>query len=57
MEIVTKLLGHFRIGITETHYGKILEEKVREEMARLSDRVKFSGASPRSILVEHVFKL
>jgi len=32
LEIVSKLLGHSRIGITQAYYGKILEEKVEEEM-------------------------
>ncbi len=36
MEIVSKLLGHSRIGITQAHYGQILEEKVISEMDKLS---------------------
>ena len=36
MEVVSKLLGHSRIGITQAHYGQILEEKVQMEMNRLS---------------------
>ncbi|WP_029034064.1 site-specific integrase [Salinimicrobium terrae] len=40
MEVVSKLLGHSRIGITQAHYGQILEEKVQEEMMRLSDKLK-----------------
>ncbi|MFV9483256.1 site-specific integrase [Christiangramia sp. ASW11-125] len=36
MEIVSKLLGHSRIGITQAHYGEILNEKVDLEIDRLS---------------------
>ena len=35
MEIVSKLLGHSRMGITQAYYGKILEEKVSEAMRQL----------------------
>ena len=35
IEIVSKLLGHSRIGITQAHYGQILEEKVQSEMEKL----------------------
>ncbi len=40
IEIVSKLLGHSRIGITQAHYGQILEEKVQSEMERLSSKLK-----------------
>ncbi len=40
MEIVSKLLGHSRIGITQAHYGTILEEKVNEEMSKLAHKLK-----------------
>lgn len=40
MEVVSKLLGHSRIGITQSHYGQILEEKVVEEMAKLDKKLK-----------------
>ncbi|UZH56336.1 site-specific integrase [Salinimicrobium tongyeongense] len=39
MEIVSKLLGHSRIGITQAHYGAILEEKVDEEMSKLANKL------------------
>lgn len=39
IEIVSKLLGHSRIGITQAHYGSILQEKVDNEMKRISDLV------------------
>jgi integrase len=35
MEIVSELLGHSSITITESHYGKIVPKKVSEEMLRL----------------------
>ena len=35
MEIVSKLLGHSRMGITQAYYGKILEQKVSEAMRKL----------------------
>jgi integrase/recombinase XerD len=40
IEIVSKLLGHSRIGITQAHYGQILEEKVQSEMEKLSSKLK-----------------
>ena len=39
MEVVSKLLGHSRIGITQAHYGQILEEKVESEMEKLSKKL------------------
>lgn len=36
MEVVSKLLGHSRMSITQAHYGQILEEKVVEEMSTLA---------------------
>lgn len=39
MEVVSKLLGHSRIGITQAHYGQILEEKVECEMEKLSKKL------------------
>jgi len=38
MEIVSQLLGHSSISITEDSYGKIVQKKVSEEMMRLNDR-------------------
>jgi integrase/recombinase XerD len=40
IEVVSKLLGHSRISITQAHYGQILEEKVQSEMEKLSDKLK-----------------
>ncbi len=39
IEIVSKLLGHSRIGITQAHYGQILEDKVGEHMENLSRKI------------------
>lgn len=35
MEVVSKLLGHSRISITQAHYGEILDIKISEELNRL----------------------
>lgn len=43
MEVVSKLLGHSRIGITQAHYGQILEEKVISEVEKLSEKMKDNG--------------
>lgn len=40
MEIVSKLLGHSRIGITQAHYGEILEKSVSEQINQLSKKLK-----------------
>jgi len=37
MEIVSELLGHSSIKITEASYGKIVQKKVSEEMKRLNE--------------------
>ncbi|MUP45379.1 site-specific integrase [Gramella sp. BOM4] len=39
MEIVSKLLGHSRIGITQAHYGQIVEKKVGEQMDRVAKKL------------------
>ena len=39
MEIVSKLLGHSRMGITQASYGQILEQKVSEVMSRLNRKL------------------
>ncbi len=35
MEIVSKLLGHSSMKITQDSYGKIVEKRVSEEMSKL----------------------
>ena len=37
MEIVSKLLGHSSMKITQNSYGKIVEKKISEEMVRLKN--------------------
>jgi len=39
MEIVSKLLGHSRMGITQAYYGKIIEEKVSTAIRNLNDKL------------------
>ena len=39
MEIVSQLLGHSSITITEDSYGKVVKKKVSEQMKRLTDRI------------------
>ncbi len=39
IEVVSKLLGHSRIGITQAHYGQIVEDKVMSEMDKLSKKL------------------
>jgi site-specific recombinase XerD len=36
MEIVSELLGHSSMSITQNYYGKIVQKKVGDEMKRLS---------------------
>lgn len=40
IEIVSKLLGHSSITITEQSYGKIVQKKVSEQMQKLMNRTK-----------------
>lgn len=40
MEVVSKLLGHSRIGITQAHYGQVLNEKVTEHMKKLAGKLE-----------------
>jgi integrase/recombinase XerD len=35
MEIVSKLLGHSSMKVTQDSYGKIVEKKISDEMERL----------------------
>jgi integrase len=39
MEIVSELLGHSSIKITQDYYGKIVQRKVSEKMERISRRI------------------
>ena len=40
MEIVSELLGHSNILITQESYGKVVQTKVSEEMKKLSRKLK-----------------
>jgi len=40
MEIVSELLGHSSISITEGYYGKVVQKKVSEQMYSLSKRLQ-----------------
>ncbi|MDT0294096.1 tyrosine-type recombinase/integrase [Mesonia ostreae] len=40
MEIVSELLGHSSIRVTESHYGKIVQNKVSEHILKLSEKLK-----------------
>jgi site-specific recombinase XerD len=36
MEVVSELLGHSNMNITQAHYGKVVQKKVSHELKRLS---------------------
>lgn len=40
MEIVSELLGHSEISITQNHYAKVVRKKVSEMMIKVSDKIK-----------------
>lgn len=40
MEIVSELLGHSKITITQEHYAKVVNKKVSEQMGRLNEKLK-----------------
>ncbi|SMC33573.1 site-specific integrase [Moheibacter sediminis] len=39
MEIVSELLGHSKITITQEHYGKVVQKKVSEHILKLADKL------------------
>jgi integrase/recombinase XerD len=39
MEIVSEILGHSSIKITQDYYGKIVQRKVSQEMERISAKL------------------
>ena len=39
MEIVSELLGHSSISITEDYYGKVVQKKVSDEMKKLNKKI------------------
>lgn len=40
MEIVSELLGHSKLSITQEHYGKVVQKKVSEHMVKLGQKLK-----------------
>lgn len=40
MEIVSELLGHSKLSTTQEHYAKVVQRKISEQVANLSDRLK-----------------
>lgn len=40
MEIVSELLGHSEIGVTQQHYAKVVKEKIREQMKVLNSKLQ-----------------
>lgn len=42
MEIVSELLGHSKMSITQEHYGKVVQKKVSEHMQNLTKKLKGS---------------
>jgi integrase len=39
MEIVSELLGHSSMTVTQESYGKVVQKKVSEEMKRLNKKL------------------
>jgi integrase/recombinase XerD len=42
MEIVSELLGHSKISMTQEHYGKVVQKKVSEHMQNLTKKLRGS---------------
>ena len=40
IEIVSELLGHSEISVTQGHYAKVVQKKVGEQMERLNKKLK-----------------
>jgi integrase len=43
IEIVSELLGHSSISITQRHYAKVVQHKVSSQMNKLSEKLKKKG--------------
>ena len=43
IEIVSELLGHSSISITQRHYAKVVQHKVSSQMSKLSKKLKDKG--------------
>jgi len=41
MEIVSELLGHTNMNVTQAHYGKVVQKKVSEEMKNLHSKLLY----------------
>jgi site-specific recombinase XerD len=39
MEVVSELLGHSKMSITQDHYGKVVQKKLSENMLKLKDKL------------------
>ena len=39
MEIVSELLGHSSMKITQEYYGKVVQKRVSQEMQRISNKL------------------
>ena len=39
MEIVSELLGHTNMNVTQAHYGKVVQKKVSEEINILKNKL------------------
>jgi len=40
LEIVSELLGHSSMKITQEYYGKIVQKRISEEMKRISKKLR-----------------
>lgn len=40
MEVVSELLGHSKITVTQEHYAKVVKSKVSEEVNKLKNSLK-----------------
>lgn len=43
MEIVSELLGHSKMQITQKHYAKVVQKSISQEMKKLNDKFKKDG--------------
>jgi len=40
MEVVSELLGHSKITVTQEHYAKVVKNKVSDEMSSLKNKLE-----------------
>ena len=40
MEIVSELLGHSKLSVTQEHYAKVVQKKVSEHMQKLQKKLQ-----------------